>query len=184
MTQHEYVFVAISIILGFAITRLLSSVAEMIRVYGHVAFHWATALWTGCVMLFILQLWWVGWELHSFSRWSFFDFFALVLGAIFIYGAAELALPREDLDITDHSELDFLAHSQSLGRGSAVSMLGYFAVGPHVNIGLFGNPPLPSIVIPLIGAILVLLIAVKPAWFKPLVVLFAAYALLILLLTA
>jgi len=44
MTQHEYVFVAISIILGLAITRLLSSIAALVRAHKHLTFHWATAL--------------------------------------------------------------------------------------------------------------------------------------------
>lgn len=184
MTQHEYVFVAISIILGLAMTRLLSSVAEMIRAHSHVTFHWATALWAGCVLLFILQLWWVGWELSTYSQWTFLDFLALVVGAIFIYGAAELALPREDYDISDDSELDFLAHSHSLGRVSAISMLGYFCVGPYVNVTLFGNPLLPSIGFPLLGGILMLLIALKPEWFKALSIAFTAYATSILFLTA
>ena len=184
MTQHEYVFVAISIILGLAITRILSLVAGLIRAHTRVSFHWATALWGACVMLFILQLWWVGWELNTFSDWNIVDFFALVIGSIFIYGAAELALPSEDFDIADDSELDFIQHSRSLGRISALSMLGYFSVGPHVNITLFGNPPLPSIGIPLLGGILMLLIALKPAWFKVLSVLFACYTVLILYLTA
>ena len=118
MTQHEYIFIAVSIILGLAITRLLSAIAGLIRAHKRVSFHWATALWSACIMLFILQLWWVGWELRSFSDWNIFDFFVLVIGAIFVYGAAELALPTEDYDITDDSELDFLAHSTSLGRGS------------------------------------------------------------------
>ena len=39
------------------------------------------------------------------------DFFVLVLGAIFVYGSAELALPMEDYDIADNSELDFKLHS-------------------------------------------------------------------------
>ena len=56
MTQHEYVFIAISIILGLALTRLLNSTAGLIRVYNRVTFHWATALWGAVVMLFILQL--------------------------------------------------------------------------------------------------------------------------------
>jgi hypothetical protein len=184
MTQHEYVFIAVSIILGLAITRLLSSIAGLIRAHKRVTFHWATALWGACVMLFILQLWWVGWDLHGFSAWTILDFFALVIGAIFIFGAAELALPAEDYDITDDSELDFLAHSRSLGRGSALSMLGYFCVGPHVNIMLFGNPPIPSIGFPLFGGILMLLIALKPAWFATLSVVFAGYAVIILYLTA
>ena len=184
MTQHEYVFIAVSIILGLAITRLLSAVAGLIRVHRHVVFHWATALWAISIMLFILQLWWVGWELRTFSDWTIIDFFALVIGAIFIYGAAELALPKEDYDISDDSELDFIAHSHSLGRGSALSMLGYFCIGPHVNITLFGNPPLPSIGVPLLGGILMLLIAVNPAWFRVLSCIFACYAMLIIYLTA
>jgi len=184
MTQHEYVFIAVSIILGLAITRLLSCVAGLIRAHRRVTFHWATALWGAAVMLFILQLWWVGWDLRSFSGWTIFDFFALVIGAIFVYGAAELSLPTEDYDITDDSELNFMAHSQSLGRVSAASMLGYFCVGPHVNIILFGNPALPSIAVPLFGGLLMLLVILKPGWFKVLSVMFAIYAALILYLTA
>jgi hypothetical protein len=184
MTQHEYVFIAVSVILGLAITRLLSSAADLIRAHRRVTFHWATALWAGCVMLFILQLWWVGWELRTYSQWTVFDFFALVIGAIFVYGAAELSLPTEDYDIEDNSELNFIAHSHSLGRVSAASMLGYFCVGPHVNIILFGNPVLPSVAIPLFGALLMLLVIMKPGWFKILSVVFTSYAIVILYLTA
>ena len=184
MTQHEYVFIAISIILGLAITRQLSAVAGLIRVHKNVTFHWPTAIWAACVMIYILQLWWVGWELRSFSDWSFFNFFVLVVGAIFVYGAAELSLPKEDYDITDNSELDFAVHSASLGRVAAFSMLGYFCVGPHVNIVMFGNPVLPSLGIPLLGIVLMLLTAFKPAWFTTLSCLFALYTILILILTA
>jgi hypothetical protein len=184
MTAHEYFFVTISIILGLAITRLLSAVAGLVRSHHRVTFHWATALWGFCVMLFILQMWWVGWELRSFSNWTIVEFFVLVIGAVFIYGAAELSLPAEDFDISDDSELDFVGHSRSLGRISALSMLGYFCVGPYVNIVLFGNPPLPSVAFPLVGACLMLAIALKPAWFNVLTVLFAVYAGSILYLTA
>jgi hypothetical protein len=44
MSQHEYVFVAVSIILGLAITRMLHTVGILIRVHDRVIFHWATAL--------------------------------------------------------------------------------------------------------------------------------------------
>lgn len=184
MSQHEYVFVAISIILGLAITRLLNSVAGLIRARKRVTFHWATALWGTIIMLFILQLWWVGWGLNSVADWTFADFFVLVLGSIFVYGAAELALPTEDYDIADNTELDFLAHSRSLGRLSALSMLGYFFVGPYVNLTLFENPLLPSIVFPIVGGILMLLIIVRPAWFQVVTVFFVFYAFVILYLTA
>lgn len=184
MTQHEYVFVTISIILGLAITRLLSEAAGLIRAKDRIKFHWATALWATCIMIFILQLWWVGWELNNYSDWSIVDFFVLVAGAVFIYGASELALPVEDYDVASDSELDFLNHSQTLGRASALSMLGYFAVGPYVNIQLFENPPLAAVIVASIGAAQMAVIVLKPTWFRAMVVVFAVYAVGVLYLTA
>lgn len=184
MTQHEYIFIAISVVLGLAMARLLHTAALLVRAHVRVTHHWATTLWGTCVFIYILQLWWVGWELRLVSDWTIVDFFTLVIGAIFVYGAAELALPTEDYDISDDTELDFLAHSRSLGRVSAASMLGYFAVGPYVNMTMFDNSALPSFGFPIAGAILMLLIILKPRWFPCLSVLFTAYTVLILYLTA
>ena len=184
MTQHEYIFIAISVILGLAMARLLHTAALLVRAHNRVTYHWATVLWGTCIFIYILQLWWVGWELRLVKDWSIIDFFALVIGSIFVYGAAELALPTEDYDISDDAELDFLAHSRSLGRVSALSMLGYFAVGPYVNLTMFDNPPLPSYGFPALGGILMMLIMLIPRWFNWLTIVFTGYTLLILYLTA
>lgn len=156
----------------------------LIRAHERIKFHWSTAVWASCIMVFILQMWWVGWELRNYADWSFFDFFVLVACTVFIYGAAELALPVEDYDVASDQELDFLLHSQSLGRVSAGSMLGYFLLGPYVNIELFENAALPSIVVAGVGALLMLAFLVKPAWFRGISILFAAYAAIVLFLTA
>ena len=184
MTQHEYIFIAISIVLGLAMARLLHSAALLVRAYNRVSFHWSTTLWGLCIFIYILQLWWVGWGLRLVTDWSFIDFLALVIGSIFIFGAAELALPTEDYDVSDDSELNFLTHSRTLGRVSAASMLGYFAVGPYVNVTMFGNPSLPSYAFPAVGGLLMALIIAKPGWFKPLSVVFTGYTAVILFLTA
>jgi len=184
MTQHEYIFIAISIVLGLAMARLLHTAALLVRAHSRVKYHWATMLWSMCIFIYILQLWWVGWELRLVSDWSFIDFFVLVIGSIFVYGAAELALPTEDYDISDNTELDFLAHSRSLGRVSAASMLGYFVIGPYVNLTMLGNPPLPSFGFPIIGGILMLLLVLIPRWFRWLSVVFTGYTFMILYLTA
>lgn len=183
MTQHEYVFITISIILGLAITRLLSEAAGLFRAQKRINFHWATTLWAFCILVFILQLWWVGWELRNYAEWTFVDFFVLVAGSVFIYGAAEMALPVEDYDVASDAELDFLNHSQSLGRISAASMFGYFLIGPYVNIMLFQNPATPSIAIASLGAAQMAVIVIKPKWFSQLTLFFAAYAAFVLYLT-
>ena len=179
MTQHEYVFV-ISIILGLAITRLLHSVAMLIRVHRDVSFHWSTAARGICVLAYVLQFWWVGWGLRDLEAWHFGDFVVLIIGAICVYGAAEMALPVPE----GSGNLDFLYHSQGLGRLSCLSMLLYFLVGPYVNVTMFGNPLMPSLVLPLAGMALTALMIAVPRIFPLLTLLFVGYSTLILGLTA
>ena len=179
MTQHEYVFVAVSMILGLAITRLLHTGAMLIRAQARVQFHWSTATYACSIMAYILQLWWVGWGLRDLPVWEFSDFLILIVGSICIYGAAELALP-----VPNEDQLDMLQHSQTLGRLSALSMLVYFAIGPYVNLVMYHNPVLPALAVPLVGIILMVLMITVPRWFQRLAALFATYSLLILYLTA
>jgi hypothetical protein len=63
-------------------------------------------------------------------------------------------------------------------------MPGYFAVCLYVNIRMFENPALPSVVVAAPGGVLMLLIALKPASFRVVTVLFSAYADAVLYLTA
>ena len=181
MTQHEYIFVAVSIILGLAITRLLHTVAMLIRAHREVTFHWSTALWGVCILAYTLQLWWIGWGLRGVEVWTFLDFLVLVIGSICIYGAAEMALP-----VPEQDRMDFLQHSQRLGRLSALSMLLYFAVGPYVNLTMLAQPvPLmAALAFPAAGILLMALVIAMPRFFPWFALLFAPYTLLILLLTA
>ena len=179
MTQHEYIFVAVSIILGLAITRLLNSVAMLIRVHERVEFHWASVLWSINILVYALQLWWVGWDLRGLETWTFPQFMTLIFASVCIYGAAEIALP-----MPENGKLDLLAHSQGLGRFSAASMLVYLLIGPIVNLGMLSNPLLPSLIIPAIGALLMALVIAFPKRFPALTIAFSIYSFFILLLTA
>lgn len=59
-------------------------------------------------------------------------------------------------------KLSSLKHSQGLGRLSALSLLLYFGIGPCVNITMFGNEDLPSLVAPVAGVVLILAIIANP----------------------
>lgn len=177
MTQHEYIFIAVSIILGLAITRLLHTAAMITRAHDRVIFHWSSALWAFSVLIYILQLWWVGWGLRVIQDWTFFDFIVLVFGSIFIYGAAEMALSAPE------EEIDMLEESQQLGRLSAIFMLLYFLIGPYVNIVMYDRPIMPSIAFPSVGIALMLMVITFPRRFSILSLLFTLYSLLILYLT-
>ncbi len=88
------------------------------------------------------------------------------------------------LPMPGEEKLDMLQHSQGLGRLSALSMLLYFVIGPYVNLTLFNNPVLPSIILPAIGVLLMAIIIGRPLWFKWMSLLFAIYSLGIFYLTA
>jgi hypothetical protein len=178
MTQHEYIFIAVSIILGLAVTRFLQTVAIITRAHDKVIFHWASVIWACSIMLYVLQLWWVGWGLRVIEQWEFIDFVVLVFGSSCIYGAAEMAVK-----VPEKETIDMLAESQQLGRLSALSMLFYFLVGPYVNIIMYKNAVLPSILIPAVGIILMILVITNPRHFKLWSVLFLLYSLGILALT-
>ncbi|WP_066053401.1 hypothetical protein [Halioglobus sp. HI00S01] len=74
--------IAISIILGLAITRLLHTMGMLFRAHREVTLHWATAVWAGCVLSYALQLWWVGWGLRGIADWNFAGFAVATVGAI------------------------------------------------------------------------------------------------------
>ena len=178
MTQHEYIFIAVSIILGLAITRLLHTVAMITRAHTRVIFHWSSALWAFSIMLYILQLWWVGWGLRIIDDWAFRDFIVLVFGSASLYGAAEMALTAPE-----DGPVDMLQGSQQLGRLSALSMLLYFLVGPYVNIVMYNNAVLPSVIVPVIGIVLMVLVIAIPARFSLWSFLFALYSITVLMVT-
>jgi hypothetical protein len=180
MTQHEYVFVAISIILGLAITRNLHTVAMLIRAHNEATSHWSSSLWSLCVATYILQLWWVGWGLREIEVWTFMNFVILIAGSIFLYGASEMALPVPGSDRT----LNFLEHSQGLGRLSTLSLMLYFMVGPYINISLFKVEIAPALIVPAFGMIILALMISVPRAFKWLSLLFTAYTAFILAITA
>ena len=178
MTQHEYIFIAVSIILGLAITRLLHTATMIIRAHARVVFHWSSLIWAFSILLYILQLWWVGWGLRAIEEWTFLDFIILVFGSSCIYGAAEMALAAPE-----EGTVDMLKESQQLGRLSALFMLLYFLVGPYVNIIMYNNAILPSIAVPSAGILLMVLVITIPAHFKLWSLLFLLYSLGVLVLT-
>ncbi|MFT5542978.1 MAG: hypothetical protein ACI97K_002353 [Glaciecola sp.] len=178
MTQHEYIFVTVSIIIGLAITRLLHVVGDLIRHHTKVKFHWSTALWALSIITFTLQIWWAGWGLHDFTAWQFQHFLILIFAAVCVYFAAEMALPD-----SDDGQFDMLAHSKGMGRISALAMLIYFLTGPYVNIAMFGHPAGLSLAIPLLGVLIMALVVGIPRWFKGLSILFAVYSVMILYIT-
>ncbi len=87
------------------------------------------------------------------------------------------------LSVPEDGILDMLHESQHLGRLSALSMLLYFLVGPYVNIVMYNNAIMPSLIVPSVGILLMLLVILLPERFKLWSLLFALYSFIVILVT-
>jgi len=70
MTPFEYLSVLVSIIIGLALTRLLSGAARLIQLRRRVRPHAITLGWMAFLFLANIQIWWVAFERREESQWS------------------------------------------------------------------------------------------------------------------
>ena len=87
------------------------------------------------------------------------------------------------LTVPEKGAVDMLKDSRELGRLSALSMLLYFLVGPYVNIVMYSNAVLPSLAIPSVGIVLMVLVITLPARFILWSLLFSIYSFCVLIVT-
>ena len=102
MTQFEYLSVLVSIIVGLAITQLLSATARLIQLRRRVAAHATTFCWMALMFLINTQMWWAAFERRWTSDWNFFSFLLYLLMPIIGFLLSYLLVPQaEDLDEFD-----------------------------------------------------------------------------------
>ncbi len=102
MTQFEYLSVLISIIVGLALTQLLSGVARLIQMRQRVRPHATTFCWMALLFLVNTQIWWAAFERRDGTDWNFFFFLLYLLMPIIGFLLSYLILPGlEDDDDAD-----------------------------------------------------------------------------------
>lgn len=106
MTQHEYLTVLVSIIVGLGITDLARSVRDLLHPDRPVRWHWLPLAWGLVVVLMVLSVWWVFFRVLQAEVWSTPEAFLLILfTTLNLYFVCAFALP--DLDgppETDHPD--------------------------------------------------------------------------------
>jgi hypothetical protein len=106
MTPFEYLSVLISIIVGLAITQLLSGTARLIQIRARVRPHATTLLWMATLFLLDTQIWWAAFERRDISEWNFFLFLFYLLQPTLAFLLSYLVLP----ELGDEDEIDLPAN--------------------------------------------------------------------------
>jgi len=106
MDAFSYLSVLLSIILGLAVTQILTGVRGLLLSRGRINLYWPTLVWASLLLLIFVQSWWAMFALREHTDWTFAQFAMVLLQTIVLYLLAGLVLP----DFGETANVDLRAH--------------------------------------------------------------------------
>lgn len=136
--SFRWIAVALSMLLGIGVTRLLAAGVSVFRSRTHARLDWIPLVWAVCVFLWQIQFWWAIVELGSIVEvWTLDRFLLLVALALSLFVAAALVLPPNELAPGD----DLRASFERDGRWALVALSLYFVLALLVDWKLWSISP-------------------------------------------
>lgn len=136
--SFRWIAVALSMLLGIGVTRLLAAGVSVFRSRTHARLDWIPLVWAVCVFLWQIQFWWAIVELGSIVEvWTLDRFLLLVALALSLFVAAALVLPPNELAPGD----DLRAAFERDGRWALVALSLYFVLALLVDWKLWSISP-------------------------------------------
>lgn len=96
ISAFEYITILVSIILGLGITKILSSLAELVYDFKQVRFYWVHSIWVVLILYIHVQEWFILYELKEYPSWKLQVFFFILLYPITLFLAASMLFPVFD----------------------------------------------------------------------------------------
>jgi hypothetical protein len=93
MTHFEFLTVALSFVLGLAVTVLLTSIVTAFRARRTTRMSWLPLTWAAYVLVIQFDVWWEIYGLAAMEQWSVGAFILLLLVALLLFAAGALVLP-------------------------------------------------------------------------------------------
>lgn len=93
MDEFGYLSVLLSIILGLAVTQILTGFRGLVLTRTRVRTYWPVIVWGILILLICTQNWWSMFGLRDRHVWTFLQFAMVLLNTILIYMMAALVFP-------------------------------------------------------------------------------------------
>lgn len=136
MTPFEFLSVALSFVLGLAVTLLLTSMLRVFRARKRLRLDGITFAWVIYIFVFQIQYWWAIFELSALPQWTLQMFALTLVLAIILFVAGGLILPSSFGEYP-HDLREYFAED---GRWGVVALASYGVAGIVGNVLLFGGP--------------------------------------------
>ena len=138
MTPFEFLSVALSFVLGLAVTLLLTSLLVAFAARRRTRMDWLPFVWAGYVLVFQFDFWWELFGLSALGTWSVQAFGILLILALLLFVAGALVLPTG----VGAYPSDLAEHFRQDGRWGVFAIGAYCVVGSLANVVLFDFAPL------------------------------------------
>ena len=106
MDAFSYLSVLLSIIIGLAITQILTGFRGIVLWRSRVRMYWPVPLWAATLLLINVQSWWAMFDLRNVAAWTFAAFAVVLAQSIAQYLLAGIVFPDfsrdADIDLHEH----------------------------------------------------------------------------------
>ena len=154
MSAFEFITIFFALLVGLAISHLLSGLSNLIKIHDRVRTYWVNSLWIVTVFIWAVFAWWGLWDLRKMEAWNYPLFFLQVANLCGIYLMTTLVLPKA----ADTGEIDLENHYFLVRKMFFVTLTWNFSSIVVINKFLFSKDILSTFAImPAILAFLSLL---------------------------
>ena len=95
MSEFEYISVLLSILIGLAVTQLLSGLARLVRDGRALAPAWWVFVLVATLLVASFQVWWISFAWRGTPEWTFFSYIAFMIQPVLLYLLSYLVLPSD-----------------------------------------------------------------------------------------
>ena len=121
MDEFSYLSVLLSIILGLAVTQILTGFRGLLQSRARVRIYWPAIAWAFLLLVICAQSWWAMFGLREHHAWTFGGFAVVLLHMICLYMLAALVLPDFPGDQPVDLHATYMANHRWFGAIAALS---------------------------------------------------------------
>ena len=96
MNPFDYLTILISIVLGLAMTNVLTRLATVITARHRVDFYWPPIAWSVWIFFICVQHWWAQWSVRHASDYNLGNFWLQILVPVVLFLLSSLVLPERE----------------------------------------------------------------------------------------